>query len=94
MLIDKCNGTCSWCVDKNGYHPINPKQFDKIVLYYNTVLYKGWQSKNGGGIMDSKILKQLLKKVADGKMTTKEAQEAIEKAQREAVEAENGGCCY
>lgn len=74
--------------------PINPKQFEKIVLYYNAVSYKGWQSKNGGGSMDSKVLKQLLKKVADGRMTAKEAQEKIEKAQRKAVEAENGGCYY
>lgn len=21
MLIDKCNGRCSWCIDKNGHHP-------------------------------------------------------------------------
>lgn len=20
-LIDKCNGKCSWCIEKNGYHP-------------------------------------------------------------------------
>ena len=74
--------------------PINPKQFDKIVLYYNAIFYNGWQSKNGGGNMDSKVLKQLLRKVAKGKMTTKKAQEEIEKAQRKQEELVNKGCCY
>lgn len=21
MLIDKCNGNCSWCIEKEGYKP-------------------------------------------------------------------------
>jgi organic radical activating enzyme len=30
MLIDKCNGTCSWCVEKNGFKPENHVGWEEI----------------------------------------------------------------
>lgn len=30
MLIDKCNGTCSWCVEKNGFKPDNHVGWEEI----------------------------------------------------------------
>jgi len=30
MLTPNCNGTCSWCVEKKGYHPENKDSLDKL----------------------------------------------------------------
>uniref|UniRef100_A0A6M3IJY9 Putative radical SAM superfamily protein n=1 Tax=viral metagenome TaxID=1070528 RepID=A0A6M3IJY9_9ZZZZ len=30
-LIDKCNGKCSWCIEKSGYHPKTHLPWKKIV---------------------------------------------------------------
>lgn len=30
MLIDKCNGKCSWCIEKNGYHPKKHVEWNKL----------------------------------------------------------------
>lgn len=70
--------------------PINPKQADKTVLYYDGIFYNGWQSKYGGYCMNSKELKSLLKDVAKGAVTVEEAQKRMEKATAaERVEAKS-----
>ena len=79
--------------------PINPKQESKVVLYYDGIFYKGWQSKYGGYCMNSKKLRKLLKDVSRGVITTEMAQKRIEKeAEKERVKAqevnENAGCYY
>lgn len=80
--------------------PTNPKQYSKIVLYYDGIFYNGWQSKKEKTPMTSKQIRQLLKDVAAGKKTIKQAQMEIERAQikmeqRLAKEADCGsGCQY
>lgn len=31
MLIEKCNGCCSWCVDKDGFHPKEHADTDTLI---------------------------------------------------------------
>jgi len=31
MLTDKCNGKCSWCVEKSGYHPEYHASTDELI---------------------------------------------------------------
>ena len=31
LLTDKCNGKCSWCIEKEGYHPRNHVSWEKFV---------------------------------------------------------------
>ena len=30
MITDKCNGRCSWCIDKEGYHPTKHAPWNKL----------------------------------------------------------------
>lgn len=30
MITDKCNGRCSWCIDKEGYHPTKHASWNKL----------------------------------------------------------------
>lgn len=32
LLTDKCNGNCSWCVEKEGYHPNKKAQWQDIAI--------------------------------------------------------------
>lgn len=31
-LTDKCNGTCSWCIERNGYHPVKKVKWFEIAI--------------------------------------------------------------
>lgn len=36
-LTDKCNGKCSWCVERSGYHPEHHAQWDELAMAIRTV---------------------------------------------------------
>ena len=88
---------CGLQTDKRP-KPINPKQEDKIVLYYDGIFYDGWQSKDGGYCMKNKDLRKLLKDVAKGVITPERAQKRIEKAAADerirAQRIDTAGCRY
>lgn len=75
--------------------PINPKQEQKRVLYYDGIFYNGWQLKTGGKAMASKKIQKLLEKVKSGEITLEEAQEEIEQEIANNTTTDSkGGCQY
>jgi organic radical activating enzyme len=36
LLTERCNGKCSWCVEKRGYHPKEHAEVSKLVQMINT----------------------------------------------------------
>lgn len=81
--------------------PINPKQYSKSVLYYDGIVYDGWQTQERNVAM-KKELRKLLKDVEAGKKSAKEVEaliknimdKEIEKATPASVIIESGGCQY
>jgi len=78
--------------------PVNPKQYSKAVLYYDGIIYNGWQTTRNRGVMKSKELRKLLKDVKDGKKSIDEVeiliQKAIDKNEVVTYVESGGGCQY
>ena len=85
--------------------PIKPEQYNKRVLYYDGKFYDGWQKTEPTAEnkelkeMNIRQLERLLKNVASGKITPKEAARQIQQAQAEQKERlplneSSGGCRY
>ena len=78
--------------------PTNPKRQPHPVLYYNGVMYDGWQQAEESD-MTLKELEELLKRVASGEVTITEAAIAIDRAERkervivQKTAPEGGGYC-
>ena len=80
--------------------PKNPKQCQKQVLYYDGKIYDGWQTFHKEEIVTDKQLSQLLKDVADKKVSPTEAAIKIgkemgnEKVNKVVRYESSGGCQY
>jgi len=59
--------------------PINPKQHEKTVLYYDGKFYDGWQTKESGSknMKNDKALIRILNLVATGELSSQRAKELI-----------------
>ena len=53
--------------------PIDPEQIINPVLYYDAVLYNGWQTRERGRIMTAKELVKILEDVKNGKISVDDA---------------------
>ena len=85
---------CGLQTDKRS-KPINPKQYQKKVLYYNNIFYNGWQLKGVEKNMKEEKIKKLLKKVKEGKITLEKAQIQIEQEIANNMKDDSGaGCAY
>ena len=76
--------------------PTNPEQDnEKTVLYYNGIIYDGWQSARGTQTLNKKELKALLEDVVAGIISTEEAANIIEKENKQKTdESQSFGCRY
>ena len=75
--------------------PINPKQEQKRVLYYDGIFYNGWQLRTGEKAMTSKKIEELLKKVKNGEIPLEKAQKEIEQEIADKTTSDSGaGCVY
>lgn len=77
--------------------PINPEQAKKQVLYYNGIIYDGWQTIKEAPVTDKELM-DLLMDVADAKITPNDAKNKIKKAledkEKENNDTDSGGCRY
>lgn len=75
--------------------PVNPKQYEKQVLYYDGKIYNGWQIKEDK--MTKSEIKKLMEKVAEGKVTPEDAADLLDGAMENTYNngaSTGAGCVY